>query len=488
MALSVDNAQKVMIFGASKDLGVCRSKKKDGEPCTAFVNVSRCEYCVYHIRQEYQKCSKRSEIQSGFSGKGLTALRNKVLGKNEVFYAGKSYMAIPATKSRKLAAKDSNRLSSLSGNQVTLKSDIVKRKCPQRGQASRLEVSQGQRLKDLELLKKLGVEKNVAVDKPIFDGQLSREVTSEESKNEALNVIAKLNSRKQNTSNLQKDLPQENSNSNNLQFNGGNQSVSINSNSAFPQTTMLPGNMCALNSVPTLSGWKSAKEIDLNSPIPKTRINKAKLNALKYVQKNGPIEKVDPMRIRDKKKRILNEIDDGTEKGTKKQKLENSFCSDRFKKMMATTSKHTDLLEERDNEEAEKYFNKLELKEQMEEKMATTFKVSCKAVRCLQCKYVSFSAADLCKKEKHSLRVYDATKRFFSCGNCGNRTVTLEIFPMQPCKNCNGTKWERTGMMKEKKVTKIHTLSIRGGEQTFVNSVAINSNLNLMVPDDDQSL
>lgn len=468
-----------MIFGLSKDLGTCRSTKKDGEPCTAFVNVSRCEFCVYHIRQEYQKCSKRSELQSGFSGKGLTALRNKVLGKNEVFYAGKSYMAIPASKSRKLAAKDDNRLKSLNGNQVTLKSD-VRRKCPQKVQASRLDVSKAQRLKDLELLKKLGAEKAFADKKQMLDDQLSREVSSEESKNEALNVIAKLNAKKQNASNLQKeDLPEK------VSKLGNDSSLPTNSIPVSTKTSMLsPGNVLStINSAPILSGWKTTKEIDLNSPIPKTRINKARLNALKYVQKNGPIEKVDPMKIRNKKKRNLDDIDK-TENTTKKPKLDDDFYSDRFKKMMAATSKHTDLLQDRDNEEAEKYFNKLEIKERMEEKMATTYKVACKAVKCLQCKYTSFSAADLCKKEKHPLKVYDAMKRFFSCGNCGNRTVTLEMIPLLPCKNCNNIRWERTGMMKEKKVTGIHSLSIRGGEQTFVNSVAVNSNLNLMVPDD----
>lgn len=113
-SLSIDSAQRVMILGRSKDYGVCKSKKKNGEPCTAVVNLSACEFCVYHVKQEYGKMSGRSELQSATSGRGLQSLRNKVLGKSEVFYAGKSFMAESAKSSKKLVAADQQRLSSLS--------------------------------------------------------------------------------------------------------------------------------------------------------------------------------------------------------------------------------------------------------------------------------------------------------------------------------------------------------------------------------------
>lgn len=113
-SLSIDSAQRVMILGRSKDYGICKSKKKNGEPCTAVVNLGVCEFCVYHVKQEYGKMSGRSELQSATSGRGLQSLRNKVLGKSEVFYGGKSFMAEPAKPSQKLKAKDQQRLASLS--------------------------------------------------------------------------------------------------------------------------------------------------------------------------------------------------------------------------------------------------------------------------------------------------------------------------------------------------------------------------------------
>lgn len=113
-SLSIDSAQRVMLLGRSKDYGICKSKKKNGEPCTAVVNLGICEFCVYHVKQEYGKMSGRSELQSATSGRGLQALRNKVLGKSEVFYGGKSFIAEQAKPSQKLKAQDQKRLMSLS--------------------------------------------------------------------------------------------------------------------------------------------------------------------------------------------------------------------------------------------------------------------------------------------------------------------------------------------------------------------------------------
>lgn len=56
--LTIDNPQKVMLLGQSKDLGVCKSKKNNGQPCTATVNLNTCDYCIYHVKQEYGKASR----------------------------------------------------------------------------------------------------------------------------------------------------------------------------------------------------------------------------------------------------------------------------------------------------------------------------------------------------------------------------------------------------------------------------------------------
>ncbi|XP_076264525.1 minichromosome maintenance 10 homolog isoform X1 [Rhynchophorus ferrugineus] len=602
-SLSVDTSQKVMVFGQSKDFGLCKSIKKNGEKCTSIVNLSKCEFCVYHIKQEYQKCSKRSELQSNFAGKGLVNLRNKVLGKNEVFYAGKSYVAIPAKKSKKLEAKDDRilqNLNGLNGNVTRTKTPVKKKK----GMAMQLDINPVQRAKDLELLKKLGGSTDFE-SKTNFSGSRSNEISLADSKATALSVISKLKSKSDSASNvkeinnkydlkgdLHKNLEMKNKFSGKM---SGTLSLSDSKQAALNVITKLKENTntakldnninlfkdvesefddlkytddeeeeCAsklslkvlddsskqiksshtatqspsvskhnknklasnehlglqssknvsledsniskskINShcdeqkafkspkqtitdlgIPKLSAFGKNDFIDLSKPVTSRQIDRAKINALKFIEKNGPIMKIDPNSTKKSgKKRPLN-TSEPVETPSKKSKLQESeFISDRFKKMMAMSSRHSELIEQHDDEEKEKYFQKQEMKEKMEEKMANTFKVSCKAVKCLTCKYVSFSASDFCKKERHPLKVFDATKRFYKCSNCQYRTATLEIFPTKSCQSCGSSKWERTGMMKEKIIAVQHQLSIRGGEQTFINSVAKDANLDLLIPDD----
>lgn len=455
--MSVDNSQKVMIMGQSKDLGTCKSIKKNGEQCTAIVNISQCDYCIYHIKQEYQKCSRRSELQSNFAGKGLTALRNKVLGKNEVFYAGKSYTAIPAKRSRKLDEKNENLLKALSGNAPLIQKKPPKKKVQKA--AANIEVTQRQRLKDLSLLERLGGSE-VKTD---FKASHSAEVTLESSRKTAIEVISKLKA-----TITSKNVIETSTNKEKITY-------------SEPQKTVKTSTI----NIPVLSG-NDKGVIDLGVSVTPQQKNRAKLTALKYVQKNGPLKKSDPNSVKSpgNRKRVLENIDNIDPTAKKAKIVENEFLSERFKKIMEASSKHLDLLDVRDNEEQEKYFTKLEKKEQMEDKMINTFKVPCKGVRCLQCKYTNFSASQYCKDNKHPLKVFDTVKRFFKCGDCGNRITSLEIVPTVSCKNCGSGKWERTGMMKEKTVDVAPTLSIRGGEQKFTNSVISDANLNLLVPDE----
>lgn len=518
--LSVDNAQKVMILGIAKDYGVCKSKRKDGERCNVFVNVNVCEYCTYHIRQEYQKLSKRSELQSSFAGRGLNALRNKVLGKNEVFYAGKSYTAIPAKKSQKQIQRDTNLLRSLSNNSNTVTSPPVR--TVKTKTAPSLDISRYQKIKDLELLKKLkstnasneNEEKEISCPKNNFNNALNID--------KALLQAEEILSGKKMFNKDSQDKPVENSKivnkdgdflhkpstskQSNIEL---LKSQKIDSIQNTPSTSKPLSSMdktdvterskqnffeseecrSLLKNAKFLQNMKKDQvglSMDLNSPLLKTnaiRLNKTNLKALQYVRKNGPIKKTDENNPKKAGvKRFLETTDDGSNK-KKTKTADEKFTSERFKKIMALQSKHTNLLEDIDREKEEKYFKKLEVKEKMEEKMMTVFKVDCKAVKCLQCKYKSFSAADKCKEERHVIKVIDAIKRFFKCSKCGNRTVSLEVVPLISCTNCGSSKWERTTMMKEKTAHIGETLSIRGLEEKFVGTVQTGGNLNLLVPD-----
>lgn len=596
--LSVNNSDRIMVLGHSKDFGICRSQKKSGDPCTAFVNKNRCEYCIYHVKSEYQKFSGRSDLQSTFAGSGPNALRNKVLGKNEVFYAGKSFTAVKGPSKRstqKLRIKDEGILEALSSG-VRVNTDInIRAKNLNKRAANKIDASVSQRKKDLELLQKLSTSskkieaadvtsgtrissvtgnnsakttKNIAQydrtfdlfgggleAKRNFDGTVSSSVNLTDSKNTALDVIAKLKAKKvpieepkvdvNSDDNENKiigtilDLPLFDDELEALNYDSDDLNIDkskiiespkqrtivkdtskkiqkpINTNVSNPKiVTKLQAESKSPNytlpqkikksvdvpirntgssksnlpfDIPLLSGF-SGKSIDLNTPIYKSHVNRAKQNAITYVQRNGPIAKVDPMNINSTKRKAPAHTDISTPAAKKLKEIqENEFMTQRFKKIMAATSKHPELLQKVDDQEQDKYFHNMEIKEKMEEKMLETFKVNCKAVKCLKCKYTSFSASDRCKAEKHPLKVYDTVKRFFKCSNCSNRTVCLTVVPLEGCQKCVNGKWERCAMIAERNVKTLTQLSIRGGEERYVGGAVTNANINLMVPEEGTS-
>ncbi|VVD02043.1 unnamed protein product [Leptidea sinapis] len=422
--LSVDSSDRVMILGQSKDLGVCKSKKKNGEPCTAFVNKSQGEHCIYHIKQEYQKFSRRQELQSSTMGKGIPNLQNKVFGKNTFIYGGKSYSALPPSNHKTVKDRDQNRLMSLS--------DYYK--------------SEGDRL----MTNRAPSGVNVLPNKSgLLHSPTSQKICDSQR-------LSKLNSSPQSNQSLADKVANS----------------------------------------PTLSksfGLKNCGVIDLNMSYSQKASEKAKLKAIKLIQQNGGINKIDPNNIKGTeagKKRAFEKLNSNENENVSKKSKPNkevkqmkSVMSERFKKILEATSIHQNLIKQHEDDEQEKYFNKLEKKEAMEEKMLNTFKIACKAVRCVKCKYTAFSAAQLCKDERHPLKVLDTYKRFFKCADCNNRTVSVELLPLYSCSNCNGSKWVKAPMLKEKKVTLSEGLSIRGEEETYIGQVNTGKNINLLVPD-----
>ncbi|XP_039756058.1 protein MCM10 homolog [Pararge aegeria] len=431
--LSVENSDRVMVLGQSKDLGICRSKKKNGEPCTAFVNLNQCEHCIYHVKQEYQKYSRRQELQSSTMGKGLVNLQNKVFGKSTFIYGGKSYAALPKGDHKKVKDRDDTRLMSLSDYYKSEADSLMTNKAPlgagaMKGNTGLLHSPTAQRLTDTQRLSNLtNVNKN--------------------------------NDKLQNQSLAEK----------------------------------------VANS-PTLGkGFrlKGSGFVDLSMSYSQRNAEKTKLNAIRLIQQKGGLEKHDPMNTKGTetgKKRALDMLNNSTsdENESKRTKANEEeykklkpIMSERFKKILEATSAHGNLIKQHEDDEQEKYFNKLEKKEAMEEKMLNTFKLACKAVRCAKCKYTAFSAAQICKDERHPLKVLDTFKRFFKCADCNNRTVSLEILPLRSCSNCSGSRWVKAPMLREKKVTSLSAgLSIRGEEESYIGGqVTAGKNIDLLVPD-----
>jgi minichromosome maintenance protein 10 len=327
--LSVDNHQKVMILGQSKDLGTCRAKKNNGEPCGATINKTDCEVCIFHMQKEYSKI-KRSEFQSSGLGRGLQNLRNKVLGKSEVFYAGQSFSAekLPAKKTAKMIQQDRERLMTLSEYFTAPYSAESSPAGPSRavqpipakrpGAAASLETNIAQRKKDLETLKKLQGTETPTMS---FTEKLHQQRAAEPPKRDP-------------------------------------------------------------SFVPKLSG--GSLMFTLSVPVKKNELAKQRAAA---ILKKKPLETNNPNLIKYRgteagKKRLAGELNTSTEApavDAKRAKIADTEETNRRKeyllKMMNAKSSHSDLVEDKEAERRDKVFDSMEKKEAMEERMANTMEM-----------------------------------------------------------------------------------------------------------------
>ncbi|XP_034940442.1 protein MCM10 homolog [Chelonus insularis] len=449
--LSVDKAQKIMILGNSKDLGRCKSKKKSGEACNNIVNISRCEYCLYHVKHEYNKASRRPDLGTDpMNRKFRNILSNsKPNTSGSGMYSQANHhnnmLLIPAKRNVKMEQKDSARLALLMGKTAEAndppKNTHVESNGALKNKINLEESTNSQVKKDLDRLSKIrgstfgAVSANLSGKEKLFSPSLKSKSTTTEKKS-----------------------------------------------TSFSLSNLPP--------IPKLGMGVKGNIIDFSEPITKKHINSAKANAIKWVKENGGIKQSNPNKIGQsrEKKDAIREVnkrrrEEEEEEVKVEPKTKINKISDEFKKLMEASSAHEDLIEKSKESDKEKYFKKLEAKERMEEKMINTFKVDCKAVTCLVCRYTSFSASEMCKEKKHPLRVIDAVKSFFKCSDCGNRTVSLDRLPSTSCKKCSSSNWVRTGMMDEKKMKLPGpVLSIRGGEEKFIGSDIKDANLDLLVP------
>ncbi|XP_071442899.1 protein MCM10 homolog [Hetaerina americana] len=499
--LSVNNAQKIMVIGTSKDFGYCKSWKKNGEKCTAFVNMGDCEYCVYHVQTEYRKYSQRSELQSPTGG-SLQALKNKILGKNEVFYGGKSFIADKKVSKHK--AKDQQRLKKLSDF-----FDSPKLEMEQQVPLVSKGLSFSHQMKDADRLSRLMESPSGSASLSSSQAKASPSVLKSKTITRGkcvLESLGKLDKKSEATASQimqtlgNHDKKVEATPSQIMQTLGKH----VKKVEATPSEVIQSPKLSQTFLSPILGrGANGSESIDLDCSFNQKQKNRAKLQALQWIKKNGPLQKNNPNSVKKEVKSVgaskrsrdaEEEVEDvGTSQNVSPNRIgkdsKNSsslkFSAEKMKEIMEKGSKHAELLEIADLEAEDKYFHQLEKKEQMEEKMLNTFKLECKAVRCLKCKYLAFSASDYCKAQGHATKVVNAIKRFFKCHDCGNRTVSLDLFPVKPCNNCGGAHWERAPMMREKKgpILPSEVLSIRGLEEKYVGSIQTGGNLNLLIPE-----
>ena len=487
VTLTVDNSQKLMLMGVSKDFGTCTSKTKAGRSCNNVINRSKGDFCTYHVQAAYKKVSaKRSELQAGFSGVTPKSFEKKLFGKGgttTVYYGGQSF----TTASSASVGKKKDHISLKELQHHTQK---------KRSQITTLQVQNlaNEPLKGLQDQEKVKAEKNKAFHELLttptvgsinFVQYLSDKDNvrplEQKTKKPLVSVSAQAFLK-----NAQKEMDRKIE---------ANKASSRKSNTqAAPEKLSAKE---ALKKIPCLGRGLADQELDfdLDSPrkptVPKMSKEQflAKRKAIAKISAIGGVKKEDPNAVKAKRlpetqaklKRRLEEVDmNEQEESTptpskKRSRLLGDLDMDdpNVRKMLDAKSAHSAALTEEEQEKQDQYFEVLEKKEAMEEKMRSITKVKCKIVSCRKCDYSAFSASQLCKDEGHRLTVTDGIKRFFKCKSCHTRTVSVHKLPKFACKNCGSSNYEKTTMMVEKKGPKLpgEELLLRGEERKFINSM-----------------
>ncbi|XP_036999433.2 protein MCM10 homolog isoform X2 [Artibeus jamaicensis] len=507
VCLSIDHPQKVLIMGEALDLGTCKAKKKNGEPCTQTVNLKDCEYCQYHVQAQYKKLSaKRADLQSTFSGgripkkfarKGI-GLRER-LCQDGFYYGGVSSASYAASVAAAGAPK--KKIQTTLTNLVVKGTDLIIQETQQKLGIAQKSLSCSEEFRELMDLPTFGarnLKQHLAkvkssgitgCPKPAFQS-ISASALLKQQKQHMLEM------RKKKSEEITKRFLQSSSEIT-------SPTVPLSSGQPSSQSPSTGAEFPRLQGTPAIQAPKLGRGISAEddvlffdaSPPPKPKLSALaeakKLAAITKLKAKGQLlSKTDPNSIKKKqndpqdvlevKKRVEKnttlspQAEDELEPARKKRREQLAYLeSEEFQKILKAKSKHTGILKEAEAELQELYFEPLVKKEQMEEKMRNIKEVKCRVVTCKTCAYTHFKPLETCISEQHDYHWHDGVKRFFKCP-CGSRCISLDRLPRKHCRNCGLFRWERDGMLKEKMGPKIggETLLPRGEEHAkFLNSL-----------------
>ncbi|XP_058525451.1 protein MCM10 homolog [Ochotona princeps] len=507
VCLSIDHPQKVLIMGEALDLGTCKAKKKNGEPCTQTVNLNECEYCQYHVQAQYKKLSaKRADLQSTFSGGRIpkkftrkgSSLKER-LCQDGFYYGGVSSASYAASMAAAVAPK--KKIQTTLTNLVVKGSDLIIQETQQKLGIPQKSLSCSEEFKELMDLPTFGARN---LKQHFAKAKTSGIMGSPKPAVQSISASALLKQQKQHMLEMRKRKSEE-IQKRFLQSSSEVTSPAVPSSSQQPpaQSPRVEAKFPRLEGAPGTQTPRLGRGISEGddvlffdeSPPPKPKLSALaeakKLAAIAKLRTKGQVlTKTDPNSIKRKQKDCQDilevkerverstvfspEAEDELEPAMKKRREQLAYLeSEEFQQIFKAKSKHSDILKEAEAELQERYFEPLVKKEQMEEKMRSIREVKCRVVTCKTCSYTHFKPLDTCISEQHDYHWHDGLKRFFKCP-CGNRSISLDRLPKKHCSNCGLYKWERDGMLKEKTGPKIggETLLPRGEEHAkFLNSL-----------------
>ncbi|KFP82760.1 Protein MCM10, partial [Acanthisitta chloris] len=506
VCLSVDHPQKILLMGEALDLGTCKARKKNGDPCAQIVNLSDCEYCQYHIQAQYRRLSsRRAELQSTFSGgrvprrvgRRAPTLKER-LCQGGFHYGGVSSEAYAASVAAAAAPK---KVQTTLSNLVVRGADAIVQETRQKIGAGKRPLQCSQEFRELLSQPTFGA-RNLCKHWTKTDAEKKQGANFQSISASALLKQQKqklLEARKKRSEEIQRRFLQNTSKAGSPALPSSSTQSSFRSpvpGAEFPKAAKM-----STPQRPKLgTGFSEGEDILLfdRSPPPKPKLDSLaeakKLAAIHRLRAKGQVlAKVDPNSIKRKRtdagdvlgiaERVErnvaqppgaeNDVCD-LEPAQKKQREQLAYLhSEEFQKILSAKSKHTDVLREAEAELQEQYFEPLVRKEELEEKMRSIKEVKCRVVTCKTCHYTHFKPLETCVQQSHDYHWHEASKRFFKCP-CGSRAISLHRLPQKTCSTCGLYKWERDGMLKEKKGPKIggETLLPRGEEQPkFLNSL-----------------
>ncbi|KAM6211174.1 LOW QUALITY PROTEIN: protein MCM10 homolog [Sarcoramphus papa] len=509
VCLSVDHPQKILLMGEALDMGTCKARKKNGDPCAQIVNLNDCEYCQYHIQSQYKKLSsKRADLQSTFSGGRIPkkvgrknpSLKER-LCQDGFYYGGVSSAAYAASVAA--AAVPKRKIQTTLSNLVVRGVDAIVQETRQKIGAAKRPMQCSEEFKELLAQPTFGA-RNLCKHWTKADAEKKQGANFQSVSASALLKQQKqklLEARKKRSEEIQRRFLQNTSKAGSPTLLSSSRQSSLQSpipGAEFPKAAKM-----STPQRPRLgTGFSEGEDILFfdGSPPPTPKLDSLaeakKMAAIHRLRAKGQIlAKTDPNSVKRKRADVDDVLEiverveknvaqpqgteaendmDELEPAQKKRREQLAYLeSEEFQKILNAKSKHTDVLKEAEAELQEQYFQPLVKKEEMEEKMRSIKEVKCRVVTCKMCNYTYFKPLETCVQDNHDYHWHDAIKRFFKCP-CGNRAISLDRLPKKPCSTCGLFKWERDGMLKEKKGPKIggETLLPRGEEQPkFLNSL-----------------
>ncbi|CAM4483080.1 protein MCM10 homolog [Caretta caretta] len=496
MCLSVDHPQKILLLGEALDLGTCKARKKNGDPCTQIVNLNDCEYCQYHVQSQYKRLSsKRADLQSSFSSGRAPkriACKNPSLKErlcqDGFYYGGVSSAAYAASVAAAAAPK--KKIQTTLTNLVVKGTDAIVQETREKIGMVKRPMPCTDEFKELLAMPTFGA-RNLCKHLAKADAADARGKQGSAFQSISASALLKqqkqqmLEARKKRSEDIQRRFLQKTTKTNSPALPSSSGLRSPTPGAEFPKAAKMSTPQAPRLGIGLSEGDDVLFFDDSPPPVPKLNglAEAKKLAAIKKLRAKGQIlNKTNPNSVKRKRSDLAEVLEimerveknipssqaaDELEPAQKKRREQLAYLeSEEFQKILNAKSKHMGVLKEAEAELQERYFEPLVKKEQLEETMKNIKEVKCRIVTCKTCKYTYFKLRETCVKENHEYHWHDGVKRFFKCP-CGNRALSFDRLPKKPCSACGLFKWERDGMLKEKKGPKIggETLLPRGEEQ-----------------------